>query len=120
MPKPRLHLDADTSYKSLQKALQDLGHDVSRTPADNIPLDAGDRQKLLESTAQGRCIFTFNIADFMILSKELPNHGGIILANQRDWTLSSLILALDRLLNETDAEMWPGQMRWLNDWREID
>ena len=68
--------------------------------------------------ARGRCILTFNIGDFVPLSREIPEHGGIILAHQRDWTLSSLIAALDRLLNETTEEEWPGQVRWLNDWRE--
>jgi hypothetical protein len=32
--------------------------------------------------------------------------------------LSELIGALDRLLTETDAAYWPGQVRWLNEWRE--
>jgi cardiolipin synthase len=30
--KPRLHLDADTSKKSLLKALTEMGHDITRTP----------------------------------------------------------------------------------------
>lgn len=117
MAKTRLHLDADISYKALQKSLLAAGHDVTRTPGETIPLDASDRQQLLEATAQGRCIATFNIVDFIRLTEEIANHGGIILANQRDWTLSSLIAALDRLLTETTAEDWPGQVRWLNDWR---
>lgn len=117
MAKPRLHLDADVSYRALHKALQAKGHDVTRTPADWMPLDASDREQLLEATARGRCILTFNIADFMRLSQEYPEHGGIILAHQREWTLSSLIASLDRLLTETDAATWPGQTRWLNDWR---
>ena len=114
----RLHLDADVSYRSLAKTLRERGHNVSRTPSDWIALDADDATQLREATARGRCIVTFNIGDFVRLSRETPEHGGIILAHQRDWTLSSLIAALDRLLNETAAEDWPGQVRWLNDWRE--
>jgi hypothetical protein len=46
-----------------------------------------------------------------------PRDGGIVLAAQTGWTLSELIAALDRLLSETEAEEWLGQVHWLNDWR---
>ncbi len=118
MAKPRLHLDADISIRALQTALQERGHDVSRTPNPWMPLDASDKQQLLGATAQGRVIVTFNIRDFMALAQVYPRHGGIVLAAQAHWTLGALITALDRLLSETQAEDWPGQVRWLNDWRE--
>ena len=115
MPKPRLHLDADTSNKALYKALLGQGHDVSRTPNEWIPIDASDEEQLLGATTHGRCIFTFNTRDFIPLTRKYPQHGGVILATQK-WPLSALIAALDLLLTETDAEDWPGEMRWLNDW----
>ena len=115
--RPRLHLDADTSIKALLRALVERGHDVTRTPSDWIAPDATDEAQLLAATAQGRCIFTFNIRDYMLLAPSHPQHGGIILAAQASWTLSDLIAILDRLLSETEAEEWPGQVRWLNDWR---
>jgi hypothetical protein len=117
MSKPLLHLDADTSIKALQTALLSRGHDVSRTPTDWMPLDASDEAQLLGATARGRCIFTFNIRDFQGLAQRYPEHGGIILGAQNSWTLSSLIAALDRLLSETQAADWNGQVRWLNQWR---
>jgi hypothetical protein len=76
-----------------------------------MPLDASDEAQLLGATAQGRCIFTFNIRDFIVLAQSYPRHGGIILAVQRSWTLSDLITALDRLLSETEADDWAGQVR---------
>ena len=79
--------------------------------------DANDETQLLGATAQGRCIFTFNVRDFLVLAQRYPRHGGIILAAQRSWTLSDLIAALDRLLSETEASDWNGQVRWLNQWR---
>jgi hypothetical protein len=115
--RPRLHLDADTSIRSLQHALIARGHDVTRTPSSWILLDAGDEDQLLGATAQGRCIFTFNVRDFLALASRHPRHGGIILAAQSSWSLTDLISALDRLLTETDADAWPGQVRWLNQWR---
>jgi len=116
MAKPRLHLDADTSIKSLHQALLARGHDVTRTPNAWMALDASDDDQLLGATAQGRCIFTFNARDFLVLARRYPHHGGIILAAQSSWTLSGLIGALDRLLAETHANEWLGQERWLNQW----
>lgn len=117
MPEPKLHLDADASNRSLHAALLQRGHDVTRTPNDWMPLDAGDAQQLLGATAHGRCLFTFNVRDFVQLARRYPHHAGIVLAAPSSWTLSGLIAALDGLLGETDAGAWPGQVRWLNDWR---
>ena len=117
MSRPRLHLDADASIKALQAALVARGHDVTRTPNEWVTRDASDEAQLLQATAQGRCIFTFNVRDFVALARRYPRHGGIILAAQSSWTLSGLIAALDRLLSETQAEDWVGQVRWLNEWR---
>lgn len=117
MPRPRLHLDADASNKTVHAALVARGHDVTRTPADWMPPDASDEEQLLRATAQGRCLFTFNIRDFMALAQRYPDHGGILLAAQAQCTVSGLIAALDRVLTETDADDWAGQVRWLNEWR---
>ncbi len=117
MSQVKLHLDADSSSRSLHRALLARGHDVTRTPTDWIARDASDEMQLLSATAHGRCIFTFNIRDFMFLAKKYPRHHGILLAAQKSWTLSALIAALDRALSETESEDWVGQMRWLNQWR---
>jgi hypothetical protein len=118
VPRARLHLDADASHRGLHKALLELGHDVTRTPTDWMPPDASDEQQLLGATAQGRCILTFNIRDFVALAKQHPRHAGIILAFQQSWTLSEIKAALHRLLSTTEAADWTGAVRWLNDWRE--
>ena len=93
------------------------GHDVTRTPNAWMPRDASDTAQLLGATAQGRVLFTFNTKDFAVLALHYPHHRGLLLAAQRRWTLSQLIAALDRALSETTAEEWPGQVRWLNQWR---
>ena len=114
MAKPKLHLDADTSRVSLMRVLIERGHDVTRTPNEWMALDATDDQQLLGATAQGRCIFTFNIRDFMALAKRYPHHSGIILSAQKP--LPELVKSLDRLLSETEEKDWPGQVRWLKNW----
>ncbi len=115
--KPRLHLDADASIKALVHALKERGHDVSRTPNEWMPADADDRAQLLGATAQGRILFTFNVRDFLVLAKQYPQHGGILLAAQCRWSLAELTEALDRALTETDENDWRGRVRWLNDFR---
>ena len=117
MAPSRLHLDADASLKALHAALIARAHDVTRTPNTWIARDASDTEQLLGATAQGRVLFTFNTHDFPLLAQQYPHHGGLVLAAQRSWTLSALIAALDRLLSETEAAEWPGQVRWLNQWR---
>lgn len=74
--------------------------------------------QLLEATARYRVVFSFNLRDFLLLAERYPHHGGIVLGAQRQWTLSGLIASLDRLLSETDAADWQGQVRWLSQWRE--
>ena len=61
MPDLRLHLDADTSIKALHSALSTRDYDITRTPNEWIAKDASDDTQLLKATAQGRCIFTFNL-----------------------------------------------------------
>ena len=117
MPSPRLHLDADVAIRALQEALAARGHDVTRTPNEWMAPDADDETQLLGATAQGRCIFTFNVRAFAVLAERHPRHAGIILAAQTSWTLPGLVQALDRLLSQTKAQEWIGQVRWLNDWR---
>lgn len=114
---PALHLDADTSSKALHQALTVRGYDVTRTPNEWMPRDADDMAQLLGATAHGRIIFTYNIRDFTELDQTYTAHGGIVLATQRSWRLPTLIRALERLLVETTAEEWIGQLRWLNQWQ---
>ena len=114
----KLHLDADASLRALERALIARGHDVTRTPTPWMPLDATDEQQLLGATAQGRCLFTFNVRDFLALAQRYPHHAGIILAAQARWSLTELIEALDAALSETEAAEWTGAVRWLNDYRD--
>ena len=82
-----------------------------------MPLDATDEEQLLGATAHGRSIFTFNVRDFLALARKHDRHAGIILAAQSSWSLPGLIAGLHRMLSETTASEWIGQVRWLNEWR---
>jgi hypothetical protein len=117
MAKPRLHLDADASHKDLHSTLMSKGHDVTRTPAPGLALDASDEFRLIWASAHDRVLFTFNIGDFLQLARRIPEHRGILLASQQSYPLKELIALLDHALTETDAEDWVGQVRWLSDWK---
>jgi len=114
----KLHLDMDASRKDLHKALLDKGFDVTRTPNKEIPEDASDEMQLLWATSHQRIIFTFNIKDYINLSKKHPFHAGILLANQSTTNVSQLIQVLSKIMNETTNEAWIGQVRWIRDWLE--
>jgi len=117
MAKPRLHLDADASRKDLYTALVSMGHDVTRTPASGLALDASNEIQLLWASAHDRVLFTFNIGDFQQLARRIPEHHGILLASQQSFKLKELITLLNHVLLVTDSEEWVGQVRWLSDWR---
>jgi hypothetical protein len=117
MAKPRLHLDVDASRKDLHAVLISKGHDVTRTPAPGLAIDASDELQLLWASAHDRVVFTFNVGDFLQLARRIPEHRGILLASQQSRSLRELIALLDRALTETEAEDWVGQVRWLSDWK---
>ena len=116
MSAPKLHLDMDASRRDLFQALLGQGLDVTRAPNPNVREDASDEYQLLWATSHQRVIFTFNIKDFVRLAQKHPYHGGIVLANQRSTSVARLIPALSRMLRETQAEDWSGQVRWIQDW----
>jgi len=111
----KLHLDEDASIRALQKALVERGHDVTRTPNDWMPLAASDEEQLSGAAAQGRCLFTFNVRNFVPLAERVLDHAGIVVASRTAWNLSQLIASLDRFL-ESAPEM-TDRLRWLNDSR---
>lgn len=115
--KPSLHLDADISDRDLLRALLARGHDITRTPNEWMAEDASDEVQLQEATNRGRILLTHNVSDFFRLAQTHPSHAGIVVATQVDWNTSQLIRAVDRMLTETTAEEWVGQVRWLNQWR---
>lgn len=116
MPDLKLHLDMDTSRKDLYKALLDKGYDVTRTPNKDLAEDASDEIQLLWATSHQRIIFTFNIKDYINLSKKHPFHAGILLANQSTTNISQLIQVLSEVLADTNNEIWTGQVRWIQEW----
>lgn len=53
----------------------------------------------------------------MVLAQRFPEHGGILLATQRRWTLPGLIASLDRFLTRPRRQPIAGRVHWLETWR---
>ncbi len=108
-------LRCDTTHKA-----KNSFNALYKNELDGENLSSDLRQTFVASTANlpdKAHLLTFNTHDFPVLAQQYPHHGGLVLAAQQSWTLSSLIAALDRLLSETEAADWLGQVRWLHQWR---
>jgi hypothetical protein len=73
----------------------------------------------LWTTSHRRILFSFNVKDYIRLAKLHPYHNGILLANQKSTRPAQMIAVLDRIMNETAAEDWIGQVRWFNDFDRL-
>jgi hypothetical protein len=111
-------LDMDASRKDLYQGLLGRGFDITRTPNPDVPQDASDEYQLLWATSHHRILFTFNIRDYMRIAQKHPYHAGISLANQKSTRITQLISMLERMLSETNAEDWTGQIRWISEWEK--
>ena len=117
MTEPKLHLDMDTSRRDVYQALQKRGLDVTRTPNPDVGQEVSDEYQLLWATSHRRILFSFNVNDYLRLAKRHPYHSGILLANQKSTRPAQMISVLERILNETSAEDWIGQVHWINEGR---
>jgi len=103
--KIELFLDEDI-HSGLAHALRKRGYDVVHAQElDRKGLS--DSNQLLFAIQQKRCIFTFNVKDFVILhnqyAKSRKEHWGIIVAKQLPFreTMSKLLRLLQSAAKET-------------------
>jgi len=89
---PALLLDADVP-PALANALQTLGYDVLAASGDPA-LGALSDSLLAEATRQDRVVVTFNVVDFVMLTRELARadraHAGVILIHSRTFKRSDV------------------------------
>ncbi len=96
--KPKLFLDEDV-HVDLEAALRRRGYDVVH--AQEVGRKGkSDPEQLAYAVEQGRCVFTFNVGDFVVLHNEYTRSGeehcGILVLKQRPVgeTLHRLLRAL--------------------------
>ncbi len=110
---PRLLLDADIA-PAVAKALRAHGYDVVSARQD-LPLERlTDEALLAHASREGRVLVTYNVRDFLLLSRQLAQaeraHEGIIVVHAKtipQVDIGGLVRALDALLGASN----PGDLR---------
>jgi len=103
----RLYIDEDAMDGGLVRGLRSHGIDVV-TAFDEGMVRRMDEEHLSFATAQGRAIYSFNVGDFHEIHTGWTtmgrNHGGIILAQQRRYSIGEQIRRLLRLMGALSGE----------------
>ncbi len=115
----RLYLDEDSMSRSLVQALRARGIDVA-TALDAQMIERSDRDHLDYATAQGRVLYSFNVADFYLLHTQYLSqgkcHAGIVLAHQQRYTIGEQMRRLLRLIASLSAEDMKDHVEFLSAW----
>ncbi len=109
----RLQLDADI-HGGLAQALRKRGIDAVNA-AETGRLEISDEEQLAKAVADGRCLMTFNVKDFVLLHNDYSRtgreHFGVVVSKQV--TLSVALRRILALLQTTAAEDVYCQLRFL-------
>lgn len=112
----RLYVDEDSMDRALIRALRARGVDVI-TALDAGMVERSDADHLDYATAQGRVLYTCNVADFYRLhSSSLAqgkSHAGMILARQQRYSVGEQIRRLLKLINAKSAEEMKNEVEFL-------
>ena len=111
--KIRLFLDEDV-HAGLAHALRQRGYDVVH--AQELDLKGrSDTEQLMVASRQRRCLFSFNVKDFVILHKDYlnnkKNHWGIIVSKQLPF--SDTMSRLMKFLQHADGESMRSYLQFL-------
>lgn len=90
------------------------------TAADAGMIRRKDEDHLSYATVQGRALYSFNIADFHEIHMEWMAtgrvHGGIILAQQKRYSIGEQIRRLVRLISSLTGEAIRNREEFLSQW----
>ena len=115
----RLYLDEDAMSRSLARELRARGGDVTTASSEGM-LGQSDAAQLEFATAQGRVIYTYNVADYYLLHTEYlaqgKTHAGMILAHQRRYTVGEQIRRVLKLMAALSAEDMQNRAEYLSAW----
>ena len=115
--KIRVYIDEDSMCRALIVALRARGVDVESALEANM-ISRADDDHLEYATAQGRALYSFNVADFCSPHKRWgmsgKQHAGIILAQQRQFSTGEQMRRLLRLISTRSAEDLSNQVEFLS------
>lgn len=114
-----LYLDEDTMDEDLVRALRARGVELMTVREAEL-LGKSDEEQLLYAADHGYVVYTFNVGDFMALHtkflQEGLSHGGIILGEQRRWSVGEQMRRLIRIIDSKSAEGMKDQFSFLSAW----
>lgn len=114
-----LYIDEDAMGNHLVTALRASKADVL-TVADAAMKNRGDEDQLRLATDLGRALYSFNVADFCAIHqtwmRNARNHGGMILAQQRRYSVGEQMRRLMRILESETAESMRNRVEFLSQW----
>jgi hypothetical protein len=117
--KLRLYMDEDGLDHALAVALRARGVDVL-TALEAGMIERDDDLRLDYATAEGRVLYSYNISDYcriharyMQVSKE---HAGIILAQQRQFSIGEQMRRLLNLIAARPPEEMRHRLKFLSAW----
>jgi uncharacterized protein DUF5615 len=117
--KLRLYFDEDSLTHGLVVALRARGMDVA-TALEAGMLERSDEEHLAYATAEGRTLFTFNIADFSRIHSSwlsaARNHASLILAPQQRYSIGEQLRRLLKLTAARSAEDMVNRAEFLSMW----
>jgi len=115
-----LYLDEDTMDEDLVRALRTSGIELMTVREAQL-LGKSDEEHLLYAAEYGYVVYTFNVGDFMALHtkflQEGLSHGGIILGEQRRWSVGEQMRRLVRIIDSKSADEMKDQYLFLSAWR---
>jgi predicted nuclease of predicted toxin-antitoxin system len=115
----RLYMDEDSMDRALLRALRARGVDSS-TALEEGMIERDDVEHLDYATAQGRALYTLNVADFYRLHLSYlalgKGHAGIILARQQRYSVGEQMRRLLKLVATKSAEEMRNHVEFLSAW----
>jgi hypothetical protein len=112
-------MDEDSMDSDLVRALRLRGVDVL-TAYEARLVGQADLKQLLYASANGRSLYSFNVADFMKIHDAYPSrgahHAGIILAQQQRYNVGEQMRRLLRLIGTKPAEQMQDRVEFLSAW----
>jgi hypothetical protein len=115
----RLYLDEDSMRRALVFGLRARNVDVM-SAADAEMINRDDEDHLVNASASGRVLYTFNTADYCSLHQGWMTHGrshaGIIVVPQQRYSVGEELRRLMRVVSGVTAEQMCNRLEFLSSW----
>jgi hypothetical protein len=112
-------MDEDAMDEDLIRALHTRGIELTTVREAQL-LGSSDEVQLLYAAEHGLVVYTFNVGDYMELHSKFAeqglSHSGIILGEQRRWSVGEQMRRLLRIIDTKSAEEMQNNFEFLSAW----